>query len=327
VLPASSQYEKWEAAFFTLEFPNNSFQVRAPILPPLPGTRTEAEIHHRLVRALGALDGVDLAPLAEAAQKGRDEFAMAFMGNVAMRPDLMPLAPVILYETLGPTLPKGAEATAVLWGVAQTCFMGAPESVERAGFSDGNALFDAMLRERSGFTFSVDPYEETWARMDTPDKRIRLTVDELLPELEGLFSAPEERSREQWPFVLAAGERRSSSANTIYRDPAWRKVDVEGALRMCPSDASTLGVTTGAAVRVTTLGGSATAIVEVNDTMQPGHVSLPNGGGILYADENGKERVFGTPPNELTHHSQRDWLAGTPWHKYVPARIEVLAKE
>src|SRR6185436_18090512 len=26
VLPAPSQYEKWEAAFFNLEFPNNTFQ-------------------------------------------------------------------------------------------------------------------------------------------------------------------------------------------------------------------------------------------------------------------------------------------------------------
>ncbi len=38
VLPAASQYEKWEAAFFTLEFPENAFQLRPPILDPLPGT-------------------------------------------------------------------------------------------------------------------------------------------------------------------------------------------------------------------------------------------------------------------------------------------------
>ncbi|TKC93629.1 molybdopterin-dependent oxidoreductase [Polyangium fumosum] len=322
VLPTASQFEKWEATFFTLEFPRNAFQLRAPLLAPLPGTLPEPEIHRRLVRATGALDGVDLAPLAEAARSSRGEFAMAFLGLVGARPDLMALAPVILYETLGPTLPEGAEATAVLWGIAQTCFMTFPESVQRAGFPDADALFDALLHERSGITFTVDPYEETWARLDTPDKRIRLTVPELLPELLGLAAEPAPARDAHYPFILAAGERRSSSANTIFRDPTWRKVDLDGALRMSPADAADLGLSTGSVVRIVTEGGSATATVEVNDSMRAGHVSLPNGGGLLYPDEAGSERKHGTAPNELTHHAQRDWLAGTPWHKHVPARIE-----
>ena len=37
VLPAASQYEKWEATFFNLEFPHNSFHLRPPLLDPLPG--------------------------------------------------------------------------------------------------------------------------------------------------------------------------------------------------------------------------------------------------------------------------------------------------
>ncbi len=50
------------------------------------------------------------------------------------------------------------------------------------------------------------------------DGRIHLAVSELLREVEGLAQETLDRSPE-WPFVLAAGERRSSSANTIYRDP------------------------------------------------------------------------------------------------------------
>src|SRR6185436_9639833 len=69
VLPASSQFEKWEATFFNLEFPHNVFQLRAPVLAPLPGTLPEPEIHRRLVRALGAITDEDLAPLKEAAQQ------------------------------------------------------------------------------------------------------------------------------------------------------------------------------------------------------------------------------------------------------------------
>ena len=35
--------------------------------------------------------------------------------------------------------------------------------------------------------------------------------------------------------------------------------------------------------------------------------------------------VHGVAPNELTASEDRDWLAGTPWHKHVPARIEAVA--
>ena len=33
VLPSPSQFEKWEASFFCLEFPSNAFQLRRPVMP------------------------------------------------------------------------------------------------------------------------------------------------------------------------------------------------------------------------------------------------------------------------------------------------------
>jgi hypothetical protein len=35
--------------------------------------------------------------------------------------------------------------------------------------------------------------------------------------------------------------------------------------------------------------------------------------------------VRGVAPNELTASEDRDWLAGTPWHKHVAARVEAIA--
>ena len=32
----------------------------------------------------------------------------------------------------------------------------------------------------------------------------------------------------------------------------------------------------------------------------------------------------GVGPNELTRSEDRDWVAGTPWHKSTPARVEAL---
>jgi anaerobic selenocysteine-containing dehydrogenase len=330
VLPAASQYEKWEAAFFNLEFPRNVFQLRAPLLDPLPGTLHEAEIHRRLVRALGALRDEDLAPLHAAAARipaeGRGPFAQAFFQLTTERPQLFALAPVILYETLGPTLPEGAAAAAVLWGAAHLAAQAYPASLRRAGFTGegpalGEQLFDAILTQRSGFVFTVDPYEETFRRLETPDKRVRLAIPELLDELRALASEDPAARDPEFPFVLAAGERRTSTANTILRDPRWRKKDTAGALRLAPADAARLGIADGGRARVTTKRGSAVTVVEISDTLQPGHATLPNGLGLAYP-EGSEEAVTGVAPNELTASEDRDWIAGTPWHKHVRARIE-----
>jgi anaerobic selenocysteine-containing dehydrogenase len=128
-----------------------------------------------------------------------------------------------------------------------------------------------------------------------------------------------------FPFILMAGERRSTTANTVVRDPAWRPKDRNGALRMNPGDANSLGVAAGGKVRITTRRGTAEAVVELSDRLQPGHVTLPNGSGLSYPDETGRAVVYGVAPNELTASDHRDWLAGTPFHKHVPARIEAVA--
>src|SRR6266540_1869864 len=102
VLPASSQYEKWEATFFNFDFPQNVFHLRRPVLEPLPGTLGEPEIHARLCEALGAVTDDDVAPLRTAAEDGRGAFADAFFAAVAAKPELGRLAPVLLYRALGP---------------------------------------------------------------------------------------------------------------------------------------------------------------------------------------------------------------------------------
>jgi anaerobic selenocysteine-containing dehydrogenase len=94
---------------------------------------------------------------------------------------------------------------------------------------------------------------------------------------------------------------------------------------MSPADAERLGVASGGRVRVTTRRGSTLATVEVNECMQAGRVSLPNGLGLFYLDEAGRPIVHGVPPNELTASEDRDWIAGTPWHKHVRAQLEAVA--
>jgi formate dehydrogenase len=201
--------------------------------------------------------------------------------------------------------------------------------VRRAGFCGspieaGEQLFEAILASPSGLVITDDEYGESWRRVRTPDGLIHVTIPELLDELWGLAGEPADTDPE-WPFVLSAGERRSFTANTIMRDPTWRKRDAAGALRVSPSDASRLGLVDGGRARLTTRRGGGEVTVEVDDRMQSGHVSLPNGLGLDSPSEGGGRVVTGLAPNELTSASDRDPWAGTPWHKHVPARLEPVA--
>lgn len=330
VLPTSTQYEKGEATFFNFEFPRNYFHIRQPIFSAPDGVLPEPEIHARLCEALGAYTEEDLAPLHAAAAEGRAAFIPAFFGTVMANPKLAPLAPVILYRTLGPHLPVGLQSAAVVWGLSHQFGAKYPESLRRAGFEGGRfaaaeQLFDAILHSPSGVVFAVDDYDESWARVRSPNGKIRATIPELLEELAQLHEGPA-KTDDEFPFVLSAGERRSFTANTIFRDPQWRKKDFHGSLRMSPEDADGLGVADGDRVRLTTKRGSAEVPVEISPMMQRGHVSLPNGLGLHPASINGAAVHTGVAPNELTASEDRDWLAGTPWHKHVRARVEPLAQ-
>ena len=322
VLPAASQYEKAEATFFNFEFPDNVFHLRRPLLDPLPGTLAEAEIWARLVRSLGLVDETELAPLREAAEESRQAYTEAFAKATTENPMLSRLAPYVLYETLGPTLPQGLESAAALWGLAHRCAMTYPDSVRGAGHADGNALFDAILDSPSGVTFTRDEYGVDFERIVHPDKRIALELPEMLTELDALDAGPVSRTTERLPIVLSVGERRSFTANDIFRDPGWRKRDPDGALRVSAEDASRIGLVDGGRARVTTARGSAEATVEVSGAMLAGHAALPNGFGLDYTAEDGETVVPGVAPNSLTSSEWRDEFAGTPWHKHVPARIE-----
>jgi anaerobic selenocysteine-containing dehydrogenase len=215
----------------------------------------------------------------------------------------------------------------VLWVAAHKCAQANPEGVRRAGFTGdgleaGEQLFEAILGSRSGVVITDDEYDESWRRLRTPDGLLHVTIPELLDELRGLAEPP--ASDPDWPFVLSAGERRSFTANTIMRDPTWRKRDPAGALRVSPGDAARLGLVDGGRARLSTRRGDGEVTVEIDERMQDGHLSLPNGLGLTSPSDNGQPVVTGVAPNELTFAADRDPFAGTPWHKHVPARLSAI---
>ncbi len=327
VLPACSQYEKPEATFFAGEMPSNYFHIRQPIFEPLGDTLPEAEIHARLVEAMGG-EPLGVEELTEAAEKGRDSFVETFTRLSAENPDLGAKLPTALYRSLGRSLGEMGPA-AVMFGSAMQASMRFPDSIRAAGIKgDGlelaNNLFDALLEAKSGIIFSTSDYATSFDRIKTSDGKIHIYIEELEEELQSLATEEPASPSDAYPFVLTAGEHRGSTVNDVIRDPSWRKKDKDGALRIHPADADKLGVVDGQRVKIVTKRGEAEAPADITDSMMEGQVSLPHGFGMEYPDETGEHRIHGVAVNELTDIEDRDWLALTPHHKHVRARLEAV---
>src|SRR5262249_59758880 len=119
--------------------------------------------------------------------------------------------------------------------------------------------------------------DATWRRVQTEDGRVNVTIPPLLDELAALASEIPPGEDPAWPFLLSAGERRSFTANTIMRDPDWRKADPDGALRVAPADAARLGIIDGGRARLRTKRARGIVRGGGGDAVAAGHLRLPNG--------------------------------------------------
>ncbi len=333
VLPASSQYEKTEFTLFNFEFPRNYFHVRAGVVAPLEGTLPEPEIYTRLTRAMGLLPGDNaLAPLREAAFRSRAAFAAELKGLMGANPQLAALGALVLYNTLGATLPDNTAAAAPLWQAAHMAAKRSPQAVRRALNAPsevpdemlGEALFDRVVGARNGAVFTEHDYDDVWSLISHPDRKVRLAIAPMLEWL-GKLDPADAAPRGDYPFVLAAGQRRMFNANQIFRDPAWRRDDPDGALLISAADLDALGAADGDWIAVQSAAGRVVARAKRDDSMKSGQLALPHGYGQDYPTADGERLNNGPRVNVLTDSGNRDPIAGTPYHKHVPVRLERLA--
>ena len=333
VLPVSTQFEKAEATFFNFEFPNNYFHLRHALMEPPEGLFSEAELHSRLAEAMGTMPKGAVDTLRHAWDEGRETFREAFFGLMGEDPSFGAMAPVALYRAIADKLPQGTAEGAAIWALAQIASMKIGESVRRAGIGTnpnenlGDALFDAILEADRALIFAVDEWDEELEKVGTDNKRIQFAVPDLFEELDSLATEERIPANSAFPFTLSAGERRSFTANTIVRNPDWRRKDAEGSLCMSPQDATRLGLAEGGMARVSTRRGSVEVMVSISDRMQAGHISLPNGTGLSHVGAGagaGANKIGGIAPNELTASEDCDPIAGTPWHKTTAAQVEAV---
>lgn len=333
ILPAASQFEKWEATFFNLEFPSNGFHLRKPLFPPRLGTLPEPEIYRRLAVAMGVIPKrfPVLTAIARLHQRWprTNLYRYALGITLVLKTKYRKIIPFVLQNSLGKFLPNGASAAAPLWGASHLYVRLHKAAVARAGLKGRGAalaekLFERIMNNHSGALISEHRYEDTWSFIKHHDGRVHLAIPEMFEELRNLPNARPYESKD-FPLILIAGERRSYNANTIYRDPDWRKSDFAGALRMHPNDANRLGLSDKAQAHCESPWGNILVQVKVCNSMRPGVVSLPHGYGLDYPKENGSRAAQGPLINLLTDAQHCDPISATPYHKFVPVRLKAFS--
>jgi len=334
VLPAPVGYEKWEQAVFPKAWPEVFVQLRPPVVPPPGEALPEPEIYTRLAEAMG-LAAEPPATLHEFAKNAlTPDGAMAFLGELMSSGKGGPLSVIFTaYRTLGPLLPAPS-LVAVFANCHENAFQ-RPTSILRTlgaewegknPFELASELFRRILAHPEGVEIAkADTDHQLDVNVGWEDKRIRLAPPAMLAEI-ARVDATELPRDPDYPFVLGGGLRTRWTANTIQRNPAWRKGrGPHCSLHLAPADATRLGVKAGDPVRVSTRRGSVELPAEPDKNVAEGHVWIPNGFGMKYPNASGELEAVGVNINELSDAAERDPISGCPQHKYTLCRVEKAA--
>jgi len=320
VLPARSAFEKWDAAFFSLTFPEVYFQLRHPSCGILGEPLEEGEIYLRLARELGLMP--DIPPsLYEAALGDRKAFALELLKLTGQDRNAARMLPFVVADTLGPSLQS--VHLAAVWGLMLMYPPHAVDALTRAGYEVspflGDDLFQALLDRPEGILIGrLDP-DRNLESLRTPDRKIHLYIEELAGWMEEIDPELEAAALKNasFPMVLVAGRHFPYTANSIMRDPAWNDHEPVCTLLMNPEDAQALNIHNGEEAWVITEASRARIAVEISDIPARGTVMMPHGFGLVYDGE-----AYGVNVNQLTRNLHRDRLAATPLHRYVPCRVD-----
>jgi anaerobic selenocysteine-containing dehydrogenase len=334
VLPTPCGYEKWEQAGFSKGYPEVYFQLRPPVIPGPLEALPEPEIYARLAEAMG-LVGEPPAALHDLARGALEPAgAMAYFGELQSAAQGNEAAVLFWgYRTLGPRLPSPA-LTAV-WAVCHQNAMMRPESVVRTlgeAWKDENPfavaaeLFRRILDHPEGAEIAkADLEDPLGSNIGFEDGKVRLAPEPMLAEIARAVET-EVPTDPDYPFVLAAGLRTRWTANTVQRDPSWRKGrGPHCTLHLAPADAERLGIVDGDGVRVATRRGSVELPAAVDRKCLEGHVWIPNGFGMVHAGPDGRLTTDGVNTNELVDAADRDPISGCPHTKYTLCRVEPTA--
>ncbi|MFT5702236.1 MAG: anaerobic selenocysteine-containing dehydrogenase [Desulforhopalus sp.] len=356
ILPARSAYESYDGSFFSWNFPEIFFQMRHPVIESKSQAKESGKILAEIADAAGIVPELP-AYLYKAGKKDRLTFTMALLTYIKAHPEVRKIIPLIIAKArAGTTDSSNLDA---MWGL----FLASPgkfrKNASRAGypipsvlqsalnfrkwlkvwtgmmkyksltplaaltpqFAHAELLFETVLKNPSGLWIGKMG-ADNMAELRTKDKRVNLYIAEMnewltdiSPETERIALTP----APDYPFILNAGRHIPENANSLMRKPDWNEGRRTCTLAMNPADAGQLGVLDGETVRLTTEAASGVIELGVSDDVRIGQALMPHGFGLKYAGA-----IHGVAINRFTKNTHRDRLAATPYHRYVPCRIEKI---
>ena len=325
VLPARSAFEKWDATFFSLTFPETYFQLRRPCCDVLGDPLEEGDIFTRLADEMGLLPDIPQA-LIQAANGDRKGFAPELMKWISKDKRNVRLLPFVVAKTLGQNL-KSAHLASI-WGLLSMYPQHAADELVRGGYELtpllGDDLFQKLLDCPEGILIGTLDPDKNLEKLRTQDKKIHFYIEEMVEWIHEIEPGAEKVSidNKEFPFVLVAGRHFPYTANSIMRDPAWNAHKTVCTALMNKEDTRVLGIEDGEEAWVTTETSRIKIPVEISDIAVPGTVIIPHGFGLDYMG-----RDYGVNVNRLTKNTYRDRLAGTPLHRYVPCRVAACREQ
>jgi anaerobic selenocysteine-containing dehydrogenase len=232
--------------------------------------------------------------------------------------------PFIVAKTLGKEMGSGNLAN--LWAMLMAAPGSFKKAAVRAGFNKGplmgEEIFKAVLEHPEGLWLGQSDPEDNFSDLSTEDKKVNVYVPEMKEWISEIETERERKELEQdmkYPFILSSGRHVPYNANTNMRNPSWNEGKRACTCIMNPADADSLGLKDGQMVRVTTEAGSVEVELEVTDQTCRRYVMIPHGFGLEY-----QGKTYGANANRLAKNTHRDRFAGTPFHRYIPCRVEAV---
>lgn len=347
VLPTPVGYEKWEWSSFPKGYPGISVQLRPPVVTGPKNALPEAEIYYRLAMAMGVIAKPPfvLKQLGKISKGNRAAYAQVLLGlaTVNGRGDQnKTMANMVFwsYATLGPSLKSPVLSS--VWFSSLLFSLTRRKDMLRAfdrprrwisPFTLANDTFEkiinhpegvdvAMLDENNGFDHAVRTKDK---KIDLVPIKIHelfrdtLLVGGLTKEHVGVPDADKD-----YPLILCAGERTPWNANTIHRSPKWRKGrGPHFWIKIHPDTAKQYQFNDNELVKLITVNGQIQAPVKITDSVMKGVLTVPNGFGAEYPDEDtGVLRTAGQNVNLVTSLDRRDPVTGIPFLKHQHCRLE-----
>jgi anaerobic selenocysteine-containing dehydrogenase len=337
ILPTPVGYEKWEIAMFPKRYPEIDVQLRPPVIPALGEALPEPEIYNQLALATGLIEPLpdDLAELGKPeTAEARAVFFMAAMGKAeeAAARGINAESQFLFWAYQGIGHHFDAPSLVAVYGLCQDNAANRTEEVLRVlgdawrdknSFEIGEELMTRILDNPRGVQVALADMETNIeSHIHFEDKMVRLAPQEMIGEMERCMATIFEQDSD-YPITLAAGLRTRWTANTIQRNPEWRKGSGPHCeLHMTEDDAANLGLSKGDIACIESPRGSVELPVTFDKKLQAGYAWFPNGFGARYsADHNKIGELQGANANELTDTADRDPFTGCPHHKAIKVKI------